>query len=409
MNNTVAINSRDAAGVLIVGGSVAGLRTAERLRRLQHDGQITILEASSDLPYDRTALSKRVLEVGAAAKSVALRSREDLDRLGIDLQLGRRGSSLDPIRQVVRTDDGRDLRYTELVIATGADVRKLPGAASGTVHYLRTYADALRLRKSMHGARRAVVVGGGFIGSEVAAALTKRGTAVTLVEPVGDPLSRVLGVEVGGRLAAVHQAHGVRLLPGRAVVTVSDGGSESPYVVELDDGSRLGADLVAVGVGASPNVGWLDGAGVTVADGVVCDEYCRTMVPNVYAAGDVARWSNPLFDESMRVEHWTNAIEQAGAVGWNIMHPGQQRPYAPVPYVWSDQHGMRLQILGRPRPDDEWRIVEDDGERGPLVVLYGRGGVLSGAFTINAPERVVPLRRSLVARASFHQALEVVA
>ncbi len=196
-------------------------------------------------------------------------------------------------------------------------------------------------------------------------------------------------------------------MPGRAVTAVRESGTDvAPYRVVLDDGTTLCTELVVVGIGARPNTAWLDGSGVEVADGVVCDEFCRTGTPKVFAVGDVARWPNSLFDESMRVEHWTNAVEQAAVVAWNLVNPDRLRAYVPVPYVWSDQYGLRLQIVGRPRADDEVRILEDDPAKRVLVALYARQGRLSGAFTLNAPSHAISLRRSLGARASLDQALE---
>ncbi|MEN3359950.1 MAG: hypothetical protein V7637_3932, partial [Mycobacteriales bacterium] len=318
---------------------------------------------------------------------------------------------LDAARRTVHLDNGRAVEYSTLVVATGSSARELPGVPRTAVHYLRTLADAHRLRTAMESARRAVVVGAGFIGSEVAAAMSARGIEITVVEPAGPPLARVLGNVVGARLARLHEARGVRLLPGRAVTAIRDGGGRgaegAQKQVVLDDGTTLCADLVVVGVGARPNTAWLDGSAVEVADGVVCDEYCQASAPGVFAVGDVARWPNALFDESMRVEHWTNAIEQAAVVAWNIVNPDRPRPYAPVPYVWSDQYGYRLQIVGSPRADDEVRVVQDDPANTVLVALYAREGRLSGAFTVNAPARAIALRRSLAARVSLDHALEV--
>jgi NADPH-dependent 2,4-dienoyl-CoA reductase/sulfur reductase-like enzyme len=394
-------------GVLVVGGSVAGLRTAEALRRHSYPGAVTILEAGKHPPYDRTALSKKVLGPGGHTASVSLRSPEDLGQLGIDLRLRSRAESVDTGRRTVRLAGGGEIGYSALVIATGAGARVLP-AAPPSVHYLRTLGDAYRLREAMTRVRNAVVVGAGFIGSEVAVALSGQGCAVTVVEPAGYPLGRVLGEVVGARLAGLHEARGVRLVPGRAVTAVhEDGTGPDRYRVLLDDGAVLRTELVVVGIGARPNVAWLDGSGVEVTDGVLCDEFCRASAPAVHAVGDVARWPNSLFGESMRVEHWTNAMEQAAVVAWNIVNPDRPRSYTPVPYVWSDQYGLRLQIVGRPRPDDEVRIVEDDPSRPVLVALYARQGRLAGAFTLNAPSRVLALRRALMAAVSLDEALEI--
>jgi NADPH-dependent 2,4-dienoyl-CoA reductase/sulfur reductase-like enzyme len=397
----------DSAGLVIVGGSVGGLRTAEALRRNAYAGPITLLEAGSELPYDRTVLSKKLLGVDGATAPVHLRTREDLDKARIEVRLRSRVESLDTRRRVLHLADGTVVEFSRLVVATGARARELPGLPRPAVHYLRTLDDAHRLRGGIDSVRSAVVVGAGFIGSEVAAAIAERGAAVTVVEPAGYPLGRVLGEVVGERLAALHTSRGVRLRPGRAVTGVrADRSGPVPYTVTLDDGSELPADLVVAGIGALPNTGWLAGSGIAVDDGVVCDQFCQSSVPGVFAVGDVARWPNELFGESMRIEHWTNAIEQAATVAWNITHPDRPRGYSPVPYVWSDQYGLRLQIVGRPRADDDVRLVEDDTAAPVLVALYAREGRMTGAFTLNATSRLLTLRRALAARAPLAQVLD---
>jgi NADPH-dependent 2,4-dienoyl-CoA reductase/sulfur reductase-like enzyme len=384
------------AGVLIVGGSIAGVRTAEGLRRLRYGGTVTILEESGDLPYDRPALSKQILTGDGDTGSVRLRSAEDLDKAAIELRRGHRAVGLDTATRTVTLHDGSTIGYDDLVVATGASPRMLPGADAG-VHYVRTLADAVALRVALAAARRVVVVGAGFIGSEVAAAASGRGAHVTVVEPFAYPLSRVLGDAVGAHLARLHAGNGVELVTGRSVTAVAGGR------VTLDDGSIVDGDIVVVGVGAVPNTAWLNGSGLDVADGVVCDAYCRTSAAHVYAAGDVSRWPNALFGEPMRIEHWTNAVEQAGVVAWNIANPDRPRAYTPVPYVWSDQYGSRLQIVGRPRADDQVRVVHEDGTA--LVALYIRDGALVGAFALNAPQRALALRRSLAARTPLAEVL----
>jgi phthalate 3,4-dioxygenase ferredoxin reductase subunit len=397
----------DPAGLVIVGGSVAGLRTAEALRRNSYPGPITLLEAGGDLPYDRTALSKKLLHAGGATAPVHLRTREDLDKARIEVRLRARVESLDTARRTLHLAGGATAEYSGLVLATGARARELPGLPRPAVHYVRTLDDAHRLRSGMKSARAAVVVGAGFIGSEVAAAIAERGAAVTVVEPAGYPLGGVLGDVVGKRLAALHTSRGVRIRPGRAVTRVrADRAGPMPFTATLDDGDELPADLVVAGIGALPNTGWLAGSGIAVENGVVCDEFCQTSVTGVFAVGDVARWPNELFGESMRIEHWTNAVEQAATVAWNITHPDRPRGYAPVPYVWSDQYGLRLQIVGRPRADDDVRLVEDDTTAPVLVALYTREGRMTGAFTLNAPSRLLTLRRALAARAPLAQVLE---
>ncbi|MFG1926403.1 NAD(P)/FAD-dependent oxidoreductase [Cryptosporangium sp. NPDC048952] len=389
--------------VLVVGGAMAGIRTAEGLRRMKFAGRVVVLEAGTDLLYDRPALSKQILTDGAEAAAVMLRTADELAAANVELVRGHRAVSADVDARTVTLDDGTTWSYRDLVVATGSTPRRLPGAEDRPgVHYLRTLDDALALRSAVRAAQRVVVVGAGFIGSEVAAAAAAAATSVTVVEPFAQPLGRVLGDVVGERLARLHRSRGVDLRLGRTVTRV-----QPDLTVLLDDGSELQADVVVVGIGATPNTEWLDGSGLDVRDGVVCDEFCRASAEHVYAVGDVARWPNSLFDESMRIEHWTNAVEQAGVLAWNLTHPLAPRAYAPVPYVWSDQYGSRLQIVGRPRVDDEVRIVTDDSETGSLVALYVRDGRLSGAFGLDAPQAVMAMRRALAARTPLEDLLEL--
>nr|MDT0661231.1 FAD-dependent oxidoreductase [Micromonospora sp. DSM 115978] len=389
--------------VLIVGGSIAGVRTAEGLRRLGFDGGITILEAGPDLPYDRPALSKQVLAGGQDPGAVSLRSQADLDRVRIDLRRGHRAVGLDTAARTVRLSDGAEIGYSNLVIATGAAPRRLPSVPPRPgVHYLRTLTDARDLRAAIDRPVRVVVVGAGFIGSEVAAVAATTAARVTVIEPYAFPLSRVLGDMVGKRLARIHESRGVNLVLGRSVAAVDADGADGQRVV-LDDGTTLGCDVVVVGVGATPVTDWLAGSGLDLTDGVGCDEFCRTAVPHVFAVGDVARWPNALFGETTRIEHWTNAVEQAAVVAWNVVHPDRPRAYAPVPYVWSDQYGCRLQIVGRPRAEDEVRVVLDDSANDSLVALYVRDQVVVGAFGLNAPSRILTVRRLLATRAPLDE------
>ncbi|MCX4817980.1 FAD-dependent oxidoreductase [Streptomyces sp. NBC_01239] len=382
-------------GVLVVGGSVAGLRTAESLRRFGYDGAVTVLESGGDLPYDRTALSKRVLSGEGGPDTVMLRGPEGLDKLGVDFRLRTAARGLDSDGHQVWTTDGERIGYATLVVASGASPRLLPVGDQEAVHYLRTLSDALSLRGAVHSVTRVVVVGAGFIGSEVASVFAGTAASVTVVEPFPFPLARVLGDTVGARLARLHESRGVRLVLGRSVTDVRASGPERSVV--LDDGSELAADLVIAGIGAVPNTDWLKGSGVEVDDGVLCDEFCRASAPDVFAVGDVARWFHPLLGEAVRVEHWTNAMEQASVVASNIARPENPRGFSAIPYVWSDQYGSRLQIIGRPRADDTLRTVLDEPADGAFGALYVRDGQVAGGYFENAPVHAMRLRRAITA------------
>jgi NADPH-dependent 2,4-dienoyl-CoA reductase/sulfur reductase-like enzyme len=262
------------------------------------------------------------------------------------------------------------------------------------VHVLRTLEDCLSLRRAFDKGARVVVVGAGFIGSEVAATARSRGLAVTLLEAMPVPLANGLGEAMGSVCGELHRDHGVDLRCDAAVAGFDgDGRVERVWLV---DGSAIEADVVVVGVGVTPNTSWLDSSGLSINDGVVCDERCATGAPGVYAAGDVARWHNPLFGEEMRVEHWTNASDQGVVAAQNLLAgPGGGEPYAPVPYFWSDQYDLRIQSVGYLRGHEEIDIVHGDLDRLQFVAAYRTGDRLAGVLTFGLPPRVLrPWRKA---------------
>jgi len=246
-------------------------------------------------------------------------------------------------------------------------------------------------------------VGAGFIGAEVAASCRARGLEVTLLEPLPAPLARGLGEAMGGVVAALHRDHGVELRCGVGVTGFEGAGRVERLT--LSDGSKLAADLVVVGVGAAPETAWLEGSGLRIADGVVCDSYCAA-APGVFAAGDVARWHNPLFGEEMRIEHWSNAVEQGSYVAERLAGSdvGAQ-PFAPVPFFWSDQYDVKIQFAGRMRGDDELRVVAGSLEERKFTALYGREGRLTGVLTFSRPRDLAKYRRLIAERSDFASAL----
>ncbi|MBL7493522.1 FAD-dependent oxidoreductase [Frankia sp. AgB1.9] len=389
--------------IVIVGGSVAGLRTAEALRRHSFGGAITIVEAGRELPHDRPALSKQLLATDAPPESVLLRTAAQIAARDIDLRRGTAATGLDPAGRTVQLAGGERLAFDQAVIATGVAPRRLPvPAPTGGVHYLRDLPDALALRAAIGDARQVAVIGGGFIGLEVASVLAGRVEGVTVIEAMPSPLAHLLGETVARRVVDLHRAQGVQFALGRTVTRIL--GTDRPSGVVLD-GSIIPADLVVVGVGAVPNTGWLAGSGLAVDGGVVCDEHLRTSAAGVHAVGDVARWPNARYGQTMRIEHWTNAIEQAGVVGWNLLNPRAPRAYTPVPYVWSDQYDTRLQIIGRPGPADTLMILEDDPGARRFVAAYLRADAVVGGFAMNAPSQALALRRAITAGLSPTEAL----
>lgn len=390
--------------IAVVGGSLAGLRGAEALRQLGYEGRLVVVGAEAHRPYDRPPLSKEVLRGAREPDAIALAKPDRLEALEIDWRLGRTATALDLGARAIRLDGGDAVSFDGLLIATGAAPRKLPAtAALAGVHVLRTLDDCLALRAELERGPRVAVVGAGFIGAEVAATCRGRGLDVTVIEALPVPLASVLGPEIGGTCAAEHRDRGVDLRCGVSVRGF-EGGRRVERVL-LDDGSSVVADVVVVGIGVTPETQWLERSGLTLADGVVCDATCAA-APRVVAAGDVARWHNPLFDETMRVEHWTNAVEQSEAAAATLLAgPDGAQPFASVPFVWSDQYDLKIQAVGRPRPDDDIEIAHGRLEERRFVALFGRKGLLSGAVAMNRARALMVYRRMLRERVSWDAAL----
>jgi len=385
--------------VTIVGGSLAGVRTAEALRREGFDGTIRIVSAERELPFDRPPLSKQVLSGAWEPERARLRGAEELDA---EWLFGRSATALDPATHTVTLDGGHRLDADAVVIATGASPRRLPASVAppdlAGVHVLRTMDDCLALQADLQGGPRVAVIGAGFIGSEVAATAKGLGADVVVVEALPVPLERALGPEMGPLAAALHREHGVEVRLGVAVAGLEGDGRVQR--VRMADGSAVEADVVVVGVGVAPVTAWLDGSGLELRDGVVCDARCRA-APGVVAAGDVARWYHEGIGDHLRVEHWTNASEQGHAAAMALLRGDDAPPYTPVPYFWSDQHGTKIQFVGHSLPGDEVAVVEGSVADGRFVAAYGRSGRLVGALLWNRAARVPRFLGLLSAGAPF--------
>jgi NADPH-dependent 2,4-dienoyl-CoA reductase/sulfur reductase-like enzyme len=391
--------------VVVVGASLAGLSALETLRQEGFEGELVAVGAETELPYDRPPLSKQVLQGHWEPDKTMLRDQGQYDGLGVTWHLGRRATALDPAARTVTLDDGEPLAYDGLVIATGATPRWLPGSEGlAGVHVLRTLAECLALRAELDGASRLCVVGAGFIGAEVAASARVRGVDVTVLEALPAPLARAFPAELGAACAALHLDQGVDLRCGVTVAGFEGDGRVTG--VRLGDGEVVEADVVVVGIGVVPETGWLETSGLTLDNGVVCDSTCATSAPGVVAAGDIARWPNNLFGETMRVEHWSNAVEQGAAAAKRLLAgPGEAVEFAPVPYFWSDQYDTKIQFLGRCCPTDEVRIVDGSIEERRFVALFGRDGRLIGALAFNRPRLLMAYRKLLAAKTSFDAAV----
>lgn len=382
--------------------SLAGLRAAEALRREGFAGRLVAVGEERHEPYDRPPLSKDLLRGASGPADVALR-RQGLEELDLDLRLGRRAVALDLADRAIALDDGERIGFDGLVVATGAAARSFPGAPDlPGLTCLRTLDDALALRARLDAGARVVVIGAGFIGAEVAATCRARGLDVTVLEAQEQPMVRGLGPELGAVVADLHRDHGVDLRTG-VVIDGVEGDAHGVRGVRLGDGSFVAADAVVVGIGARPVTDWLEGSGLALDDGVVCDE-TGLAAPGVVAAGDVARWPNPLFDgESMRLEHWTNAAEQGVHAARRLL--GHAEPFAPVPFVWSDQYDRKIQTVGRVSAGADVHIVHGTLAERRFVALFGREGRLVGALGINRAPQVVRYRRLIADRASLTDAL----
>ncbi|UQX03453.1 FAD-dependent oxidoreductase [Streptomyces sp. RerS4] len=392
--------------LVVVGASLAGLRAVTAARECGFDGRVTLVGAEEHLPYDRPPLSKEFL---AAEEEPPPPTHPDAallrDGLGVELLLGEPATALDPTARTV-TVGGAEIPYDALVIATGARPRVLPAHRPPAppldgVHPLRTLDDARAVRRALDAGARTVVVGAGFIGSEVASEARRRGLDVTVVEALPAPMSRSLGAETGAVFADLHTTHGTELRCDTTVTGIEGHGRVERVL--LSDGSAVEADLVVVGIGAAPATEWLAGSGVAVRDGVLCDPYLATGTPGVWAAGDVARRQLAGHGRTLRLEHWTNAAEQGALAARNAVGPGPAEPCTTVPYFWSQWYGHRIQFVGL--PEGEQVEILGDTATPCFIALYRSGDRLAGALAVNRAGAVPGLRRLVRAGASWAQAL----
>lgn len=384
----------------MVGASLAGLSAARSLRKQGYDGRLVVIGDEPHRPYDRPPLSKEFL-AGTVTEDDLLLETDDED-LRAEWLLGARavGLQVDGTERVLLLDDGREVRADGVVVATGAVARKLPGTDGlAGVHTLRTLDDARALRDELALGGRLVVIGGGFIGAEVASTAYALGLDVTVIEAAPTPLAGPLGETMGGIVSALHEAHGVRLLCGVGVKGLS--GEARVDAVLLEDGRTVPADMVVVGVGARPCVEWLEGSGVELDNGVKCGADGRTSLAGVVAVGDCANWYDPRAGSHQRVEHWTGARERpeaavAALLSWGAVEAGASRP----PYFWSDQYGVKIQFAGHAAGADSVTVEEGaTGDRSFLAV-YRCAGQPVAVLAMNQPRLFMRWRKQLAATVS---------
>lgn len=391
--------------IVIVGASASGLATAEALRRSGYEGTVTLVGDEAELPYDRPPLSNQLLSGQWEPARLALRAETEIAELALDLRLGTAATRLDTDTRTVTLADGSALEYDTVVIATGVRPRRLPGCGEWSgLHALRTLGDALGLQTRLRAGGRLVIVGAGFIGAEVAATSRVLGVEVTMLEAAPVVLAEAIGEHGGQFLADLHRRRGVDVRTSAAVSEILNSGGRV-IGVQLADKSVVPANDVLVAIGSHPTTEWLEGSGLAIDNGVVCDEF-GVAAPNVYAVGDVARWHSATVSAPVRIEHRTNAAEHGMTVAHHILNPDAPRSFVSVPYFWSDQYETKIQAFGYLRGHDEALVVESDVAQGQLLVTYRRGERLAGVLAAGkSPKALRAWRSHLAAGASWNDAM----
>ncbi|HYP44930.1 MAG TPA: FAD-dependent oxidoreductase [Propionibacteriaceae bacterium] len=383
--------------VLVVGASLAGHSTARALRHQGFDGRLTLVGEEPERPYDRPPLSKEFL--AGTLDADHLRLEPPGESLEAQWLLGSPAVALDAHRRTVTLADRTEHSASAVVIATGSTARTLPGAPPVGVHTLRTLADARALQADLVPGARLVVVGAGFVGAEVAATAHSLGLEVTVVEAAPAPLSRQLGAEMGGVVAGLHAAHGVALLCDAAVSGLV--GDHRVRGVALADGRLLPADVVLVGIGASPAVEWLRTSGIDLSHGVVCDARGAANAPGVWAVGDCSAWYDPVLGRPHRIEHWTESRERPAHLVRAMLagHQGQVSGdgLAPLraPYFWSDQYGVRIQFAGHREETDQLVVEDGSADEANILATWRRDGVVVAVLGLNQTRAFARHRKAL--------------
>jgi NADPH-dependent 2,4-dienoyl-CoA reductase/sulfur reductase-like enzyme len=386
--------------IVIAGASLAGLSVARELRKLGFSGVIQLVDPDDDAPYRRPSLSKGIVTGKQQPDDIRMPWPDELELVRVN-GTAMSGLSIDDRIAHGVGPDGTPVEfpYSHVVIATGATARSATFTGpSHDIVTIRDMAEGIAVRARLATSERIVIIGGGFIGLEVAAAARSIGKDVTVVEMAPVPLAHAVGLELGQHLAQIHASNGVEILCGVGVSRIL--GDDIATGVVLDDGQIIEADLVVAAVGSVPNVGWLADTGLDLSAGVICDHMCVPVgsigedgVVSVVAAGDAASWFNPLYERQMRVEHWTNAIEQGTFAARHIMGREDEAGFSSSPYFWSEQFDLRIQSIGSTWGHDEVVVLDRDGDK--LIVAYGREGTLVAVGGVNTGA-ILPKYRPLI-------------
>lgn len=396
--------------VVVVGAGLAGLRAVEALRGGGYDGRLTVVGDEVHRPYDRPPLSKKMLAGEWEPERAMLRKPDQFDALDVEWRLGARAVGLDLAERTLELASGDRLGWGGLVLALGAVPRRLPlDVELAGVFTLRTLDDSLSLRNALDaGPQRVVVIGAGFIGAEVASTARAKGLEVTVLEALPVPLVRGLGPTMGAACAELLRDGGIDLRCGVSVEALVGDGAGRVAGVQLATGTTIEADVVVVGIGVTPDTAWLHDSGLTLGDGIVCDAALGCGPPGVVAAGDCVRWPSAFADETVRVEHWTNAAEQGAHAGVTLLARSAgdtAPPYRSVPFFWSDQFGHRIQMLGHCRASDDVQVVHGSVAERRFVALFARDGLLTAVLALDSPRLLMPFRQLLAHGSSVTDAI----
>ena len=365
---------------VIVGASLAGAKAAQELRERGFDGRVVLIGAESERPYERPPLTKDYLRGESEREKAYVHRAEFYGEQDIDLMTGATVTAIDPEGSRVTLDDGRDVAFDRLLLATGAEPRRLevPGAELGGVYYLRTLGDCDELRARIEDSERVVVVGAGWIGSEFAASARQRGLEVTVIDPLALPNERIFGAEIGAFYRDVHTGHGVEMLLGQGLEAFEGDGTVGR--VRTTAGKVVECDFAVVGVGIAPRTQIAGDAGVAVDNGVIVNEHLESSVPGIFAAGDVANAWHPLYEHHIRVEHWANALNQGPAAARAML--GEDVSYDRIPYFFSDQYDVGMEYSGYATSWDEV-VFRGDREGGEFIAFWLRDGGVVGGMNVN--------------------------